>query len=265
MKIRLFLKVCLVIASIIFAFPMLILVLAAFSNRFAWPNLIPSEFSLRAFERLLANPLLSPAVLLDSFFISLSVALLSALIALAAARALHHGSFSGKKLISSISILPVIVPATVFGLGSQLLFMQMGINHSVWAVLLSHLIITLPFALRIMLAASRALDGKLEEQARVLGAGKLSAFMHGALPLLTPSLLSAAALSFVLSYSQYFLTMLMGGGRVKTIASLAMPLIQGSDRSISAMMSLYFIGSSLVIFMLFQLAARAVKKNILID
>ena len=61
---------------------------------------------------------------------------------------------------------------------------------------------------------TRAIGVKLEEQARVLGAGALQAFFKVTLPNLFPVMLSAFSMAFVVSFSQYFLTLMIGGGNL---------------------------------------------------
>lgn len=60
----------------------------------------------------------------------------------------------------------------------------------------------------------------------VLGAGPVKAFFLTTFPSLLPGILSSMSMGFTLSYSQYFTTLMVGGGRVKTIALVLVPYIQ---------------------------------------
>ena len=247
-------------AALVAALPMVLLVLWSFTNRWPGPLIFPEAFSLRGWERLFSGYLNVGLVTARSIGLSLSAGALSAIIAAMASRALCLYSFPGKRLVEGLAMLPVIVPATVFGMGSRILFVRMGLGGSLAAVLICHLIITLPFALRIMLETTRMASFRLEEQARALGASPFAAFWYGALPAIAPGMISAMALSFLFSYAQYFLTLVIGGGKVKTLAIIVMPLIQGSDRTVSSAYSLLFIASAAGIFALLQGLAAFVAK-----
>ncbi|MBQ3109040.1 MAG: ABC transporter permease, partial [Clostridia bacterium] len=72
------------------------------------------------------------------------------------------------------------------------------------------------------------------------------------IPQLLPGILSSMSMAFILSYSQYFTTLLAGGGRVRTLALVLVPYIQSGDRSLSAIYSVVFIGSALLVFFIFE-------------
>ena len=253
-------------AAIAAALPLLLLVLWSLTNRWPAPLLFPEAFSGRGWQRLFSGYFNVGQIAAYSIGVSLLVGALSAAIAALASRALCLYAFPGKRLLETLAMLPVVVPATVFGMGSNLFFVRLGLGGSLTAVVLCHLIITLPFTLRIMLETTRLASFRLEEQARALGASPLAGFWHGALPALAPGLLSATAVAFLFSYAQYFLTLVLGGGKVKTLALLVMPLIGGSDRTISSAYSLLFILSAAGVFALLQglaaLAARYTGKQL---
>ena len=60
------------------------------------------------------------------------------------------------------------------------------------------------------------------------------------------------SMGFILSYSQYFTTLMVGGGRVKTIALVLVPYIQSGDRSLSSVYSTAFVGSALLVFFILR-------------
>ena len=236
------------LAALAVALPVVLLVIWSFANRWPIPQLFPEALSFRGWQRLFSGYFNIWQVMASSIGLSLLVGALSTLVAAMAARVLCLYPFPCKGLIASIAMLPIIVPATAFGMGSHMLFIRMGLNNTIAAVVLCHLISTLPFAMRVMLETTRMASARLEEQARVLGARPLAAFWHGALPAIAPGLISAWAVSFLFSYTQYFLTLLVGGGKVKTLAIIVMPLIKGADRTVSSAYSLLYIASAAGVF-----------------
>ena len=159
------------------------------------------------------------------------------------------------------SILPFMVPVTVFAMGIQVTFIKLGWNNTVWGVICAHLVCSLPYAVRLLMDGTEALGDGLEEQARVLGASAGQAFFRVALPLLVPVLLSAFSMAYIVSFSQYFLTLLIGGGQVKTFTIVMVPYLQGGDRNIACVYSVIFLGITLVLFGIFEWTAGKISKN----
>jgi len=235
-------------AALAVALPLTLLLIWSFANRWPMPQLFPAAFSFRGWQRLFSDYENVWQIMFSGIGLSLFVGMLSTLIATSSSRALCLYSFHGKKLIEGFAMLPIIVPATVFGMGSHIMFIRLGLGSSLPTVIICHLITTLPFALRIMLETTRLASFRLEEQARVLGASAFAGFWHGTLPAIAPGLVSTLAVSFLFSFNQYFLTLLMGGGKVKTLSIIVMPLIKGSDRTVSSVYSLLFIASTAGVF-----------------
>jgi len=70
------------------------------------------------------------------------------------------------------------------------------------------------------------------------------------LPLLTPGILASISMAYITSFSQYFITLLIGGGKVKTFSVLMVPLIAKGDRSLSSAYALVFVISTLLVFVI---------------
>ena len=128
-------------------------------------------------------------------------------------------------------------------------------------MVLSHLICSLPYAVRLMMDGTAAVGDRLEEQARVLGASMGQAFFRVTFPLLVPVILSSFSMAYIVSFSQYFLTLLIGGGQVKTFTIVMVPYLQGGDRNIACAYSVIFLGITLAVFALFEKIAGRWGKN----
>jgi putative spermidine/putrescine transport system permease protein len=137
-------------------------------------------------------------------------------------------------------------------MGIHINFMLLGLADKLIGVILVHLIPTLPYSIRIMTHTFEGLGDKFEAQARVLGAGPLQRFIHITLPLISPGLFSAGILVFIISFSQYLLTFLIGGGRIITFTMLLFPLVNSGDRMLAAVYSLVFIVAALIFTLLME-------------
>ncbi len=241
--------------------PCILLIVWAVTERWAWPDLIPQKFSFRAVKEVSGRRVELFRVFFSSVLISTAVAVLSAVIGVMTCRALVFYDFFGKRLLGFLTVLPFMVPSTVFAMGIQLTFIRLGLNNTVSGVILAHLICSLPYAVRLIMDGTRALGRGLEEQARVLGASPWQAFFRVALPVLAPVVLSAASMAYVVSFSQYFLTLMIGGGQVKTFSIVMVPYLQSGDRSIASVYSVLFLAVTLSVFGLYEWIGRRWTKD----
>lgn len=242
-------------------FPCLVLLVWAVTERWAWPDLIPQRFSLRAVREVFGRREELFRVFFSSVVISTAVAVLSAAVGIMTCRALAFYDFFGKRLFAFLTILPFMVPATVFAMGIQLTFIRLGLNNTVPGVILAHLISSLPYGVRLIMEGTRALGKGLEEQARVLGASPWQAFYKVSLPVLAPVVLSAASMAYVVSFSQYFLTLMIGGGQVRTFSIVMVPYLQSGDRSMASVYSVLFLTVTLSVFGLYEWIGRMWTKD----
>jgi putative spermidine/putrescine transport system permease protein len=137
-------------------------------------------------------------------------------------------------------------------MGIQITFLKLGMGGTVQGVILTHLICSLPYAVRLLEDGTRAVGTGLEEQARVLGAGPLTAFFKVTFPNLMPVMLSAFSMSYIVSFSQYFLTLIIGGGSVKTFTIVMVPYLQSGERNFASVYSMIFLAITIVIFGFFE-------------
>ena len=254
-------KLVLALTLLCIFLPMAVVVLWSVTERWPWPLLLPESWSLRTVQELLFGSARLPQLLGSSIFLALMVAFLGTVIGIMTARATELHDFRGKWLVRFGAFLPLLVPGTVFAMGIQITLIRLGLSDTIPGVVIVHLIAAVPYCITIMTDVTAAVGVKLEEQAMVLGAGPLQAFVQVTLPSLLPGILSSMSMGFILSYSQYFTTLMVGGGRVKTIALVLVPYIQSGDRALSAVYSVAFVGSALLVFFIFEGIIHAVGKR----
>ena len=81
------------------------------------------------------------------------------------------------------------------------------------------------------------------------------------LPNLMPGIMSSFSMGFIISYSQYFTTLIIGGGRINTISLVLVPYIQGGDRSLASVYAMAFTLSALGVFAMLELLIYNVNKG----
>jgi putative spermidine/putrescine transport system permease protein len=245
-------KTVLILTAVIIFLPVIITVIWTITGRWPWPALMPESFTTRTINELFKGSSNLWEIMWDSIYIATIVAILGTVVALLTARATEVYRIRGRRIISSAAFLPLLVPGTVFAMGIQVILLRMGLGDTITGVILVHLVAALPYCVTIMTDITAAVGSSLEEQAEVLGAGTARAFFNVTLPQLMPGILSSASMAYIISYSQYFTTLLAGGGKVKTIAIVMVPYIQSGDRALSSIYAVTFVGSALIVFFVFE-------------
>ncbi len=236
--------------------PLAIMLVWAFTNSWPFPDLFPSSLTLDGFKRAANIAGDFGSIIVLSIGIALAVAVLSVVIATLTARALIRYNFRGRGMWQFAVILPFIIPSSAFAMGVQSMFTMMGLAGTVLGVILALTIIVMPYAISIMIDVVRAAGSKLEEQAAVLGANRWQIIRDAIIPSCLPGLLSAASLSYIIAFMQYFIVFLIGTGSIKTIAVVMFPYLAGADRTVGSAFSLIFVGISVVVFLLFNFILR---------
>lgn len=256
------LRFLLILTAVVILVPAAVILLWSFTGKWPWPHILPKTWTGRTYRELLFGSSPLQGLLGSSILLGAIVALLATVIAAMTARATEIYHVPGSRLIRGAEFLPMVVPGTVFAMGFQVTLIRMGLNDTLTGVVLVHLVCGLPYAYAIMTDMTATVGNALEEQAAVLGAPAGRAFIDVTLPQLVPGLLSSFCMSFIISYSQYFTTLLAGGGKIKTIALVLVPYIQSGDRALSSVYSVVFVGSALLVFAVFERALKRVNRNL---
>ena len=204
---------------IIFLAPLLLFAVYTFADGWFFPAPFPTQWSLTFFERALDDPR-TLGGMWDGMVISIIASILSLLLAFPAARTLGLRRFRGRQLVWLLFFLPTIVPPLAIGMGLNILFLRLGLAGTLFGVSLAHLISTLPYTVFTLSSAFERYDENYEHQALALGASPLQIFFNVTLRMMTPSLVVATLFAFLVSWSQYLLTLLIGGGKVITLPIL---------------------------------------------
>jgi len=232
--------------TVVLLLPLAPLMIWAFSRRWLYPAALPTEWGLRAWRYLLDPNTRVLAAFANSLSVALVVTGLSILIALPAARVLGLECFRGKALVEFLILAPTVVPAFAAAMGIQVLFIRYGLADTRLGVILVHLIPVLPYVILILAGIFANYNVDYEHQARVLGAGSWTVFWRVTLPLILPGIIVAALFAFLISWSQYLLTLLIGGGRVITLPVLLLAFANSGDYAITAALSLVFMAPAVV-------------------
>ncbi|MDY0235396.1 MAG: ABC transporter permease subunit [Gudongella sp.] len=232
--------------------PLGVLLIWSFSKNWSWPNVFPSKFGLRGWEYFFDSSSNSINILFFSICLSLVVTFFTLIITIPAAKALSFYEFKGKKIIELLIYAPIIVPPVAVAMGIHFQFIKIGLANTFIGVVLVHIIPCIPYSVRILKSVFELMGRNIEEEALDLGANRLQCYIYITLPLILPGVLSAGSIVFIVSFSQYFLTFLIGGGRVVTFSMLMFPFIQSGDRMIASVYSIVFIVTTVVVLFIVE-------------
>ena len=184
-------------------------------------------------------------VLLVTFEIVFLVTLLSGLIGVTTAYALARREFLGKRIVTLLFLLPLLVPPLTYGIPLATLLYQTGLGGSFWGVVIINLVPSIPFVVLVMIPFIEQIDPRIEAAARVFGAGTGSLFLRILLPLLLPGMLAALLLVLVRTIAMFELTFLVAGPTSQTlVVSLYYAVFASGVRasqSIDAMAVVYMV------------------------
>lgn len=243
-----------------FIFPLMILGLWSVTNSWIYPEIIPQSYSLRGFEYILNID--NMKILMNSIVIAILVVCITIIISIPSAKALTLYEFKGKKIFELLVMSPIIVPIISVAMGVHVFFIRLGIANSYIGVILINILPCIPYAVRIIGDVYKLVGEKLEIQSKMLGASNLDTFRYITLPLILPGIMGASSMCFIISFSQYFLTMLIGGGTIITYPMIMFPYIQSGDRTIGSIYSIVFLAISIIILILIEKKIKGFyKKN----
>ena len=230
--------------------PLIPLAIWSFARSWFFPDLLPSAWSTRAWDYALSDTSQVMDSLGVTIVISLGATALSVLAGVPAGRALGLYSFRGKQLVELMILAPTIVPGIAVVLGIHVIFITLGLTNTVAGVILVHLIPTLPYMVLVMAGIFSNFDPDIEDQARSLGASPLKTFWYITLPAIMPGVIVGALFAFLVSWSQYILTLLIGGGRVVTLPLLLFNFATSGRNDVTGAISMIYILPGIVILVL---------------
>jgi thiamine transport system permease protein len=203
----------LVFLTVFFVYPVLSILAA---------GLVPAgRLDLGAVGEVLSRPFVFDTAWFTFWQAVVSTAL-TVVLALPGAYVFARFEFPGRRLLSSLSVVPFVLPTVVVAAAFLALFgprspLGIHLDQTIWIILIAHVFYNYAVVLRIVGGVWGQLDPGLEDAARVLGATRWQAFRGVTLPLLRPAIASAASIVFLFTFSSFGVILLLGGPRISTL------------------------------------------------
>ncbi|OZI38578.1 ABC transporter permease [Bordetella genomosp. 10] len=196
----------------------------------------------------------------DGFLLSMQVALLSTaaglLVAVPAALALVRGRFPGRALISTVLLSPMLIPGVVAGSALYVFYIQFEVLTD-WQVagttpglLGAHVVLTIPWIVRLTVASLASVSESVEEAALNLGAKPWAVLWHVTLPMIRPGLVAGGLFSFIVSFTDLEKSIFLVGPGMTTLPIAILNYLEWNmDPTVCAVatVQILIIGAALMI------------------
>jgi len=229
--------------------PMVMVCLVAFTSE-TYLALPTNGFSLRWFYKLAEYP-----EFLASFKTSLGIATSSAFLALLfavpAGITIARYRFIGRDALNAFFMSPLMIPHVVLGIAFLRFLSGLGLSGTIFGLVIGHVVIVFPFAMRMVLANASGMDKRIEDAAASLGAGRVTIYRRVILPLIIPGVASGFALSFIQSFDETTMTIFLASPTTTTLPVRMFNYIQDSiDPLICAISALLILATVILMFVL---------------
>lgn len=264
--------VLLIILAILFTFPLYWIITGAFKTgadiNATKPVWFPLEWTLRNFENLFAKrsaplfeigPLVGPTVpaairwLINTVFMAVAAMVLTCLTAAMAGYALAKKRFIGRGILFSLIVVAMALPKQVILIPLLREMSSLHLYNTLWAVIFPT--VGWPFGVFLMKQFSEGIPGEMLEAARIDGASEARTFSQIVVPMVKPGIGALAIFTFINSWNDYFMQLIMLSESSNYTISLGIATLQ-AETSID--MGLLMAGAALasvpiiVVFLIFQ-------------
>lgn len=224
---RLISIILLVAISLTFIFPFYWIITGAFKTRSAImakiPEFFPAQWSMENFDKLFINPAwqwFANAVIVS--FISMILVCITASMA---GYVLAKKRFAGRTLLFSMFVAAMALPKQVVLVPLVNLVSNMNMHDTLWAAILPS--VGWPFGIFLMKQFAEGIPGSLMEASRIDGANEWETFVQIVMPMLKPAFGALAIFTFISTWNDYFLQLVMLVKRANLTISLGVATLQG--------------------------------------
>lgn len=237
-----------VLILIFMTIPALVVVVTSFSpsELLEFP---PSGFSLKWYARAVTYPDFQDAFI-NGLIVTAFASTLALTVGTAVAYLIDRYPFPGRTALEAVLSSPLIVPHFTTGLGFLLLGVGLGLGQSYGIVIVTHLLLVLPFVTRSVYVSLRNLDPYLERAAANLGASPGRVLARVTLPQLLPGMAGGWLVAAVLSLTEFTASLFVTNARTQTLPVAMYTYIREyTDPTIAAISAILILATTFIMFL----------------
>lgn len=252
------------ICALIFVYlilPIFVIIPISFSSsRFL--QFPPSGFSLQWYRKYFSDRNWISATI-RSFQVGTLTTLLATTLGTLASFALVRGEFKGKRFLYGIILSPLIIPVIITAVAVYYVFAGVRLIGTIWALVLAHTVLALPFVVVNVSSTLQGFDITLERAALSLGANRLATFLKVTFPLIWPGVFSGALFAFITSFDEVVVAMFLTGSRPTLPKQMWDGIRIAINPTISAVSSMLIVFSIILLLslQLFSLRSPGSRKR----
>jgi putative spermidine/putrescine transport system permease protein len=213
-----FLRSLTVVILIGFLIPILVVVAVSFEPKtyFSFP---PSGFSVHWYEQFIHNGDYTSA-LMNSILIGSAAASLATIAGICGAIGVIRAAAPGSTLVGILSVSSAVLPQIVLAIGLYPISVWLGLQGTLFAVILAHAVIGLPFPFITVCGALTAYSSRLEIASMSLGANYFQTFRHVTFPMIRPVVIAGFIFAFAASLDELVLALFLSSPATRTLPLL---------------------------------------------
>ncbi|SDI72039.1 ABC transporter permease [Pseudomonas panipatensis] len=234
--------------------PIVFIVLLSFGSS-QWLVFPPPGWTLKWYLQFFANPEWMEAAL-ASLKVAVLTTFCSVALGMPTAFALVRGRFPGRELFYGLFTLPMIVPLVIIAVAVYALFLKLGYTGTLFAFVVSHVIVALPFTIISIINSLKLFDRSIEDAAVICGASRLQAVFHVTFPAIRPGIAAGALFAFLVSWDEVVLSVMMASPTLQTLPVKMWSTLRQDLTPVIAVASTLLIGLSLLVMLLAAVLRR---------
>ena len=129
-----------------------------------------------------------------------------------------------KKFIDNMLYIPIIVPEIVLAVALLIIFLKVGVSMGIGTILIGHCTFCIPYAIVTIKGRISGDNETLEEASMDLGANRVQTLLRVTLPNIFPGVMSAAFLSFTMSFDDVVMSNMLAGAKQSTLPVLILSM-----------------------------------------
>ena len=188
---------------------------------------IPRTFTLANHIELLQRTSFAQN-LRDSLVVASGAVALGLLLSLPAAFAFSRFRFPGRSTLRIQFLVVNMFPVVLLILPLFIVFRQLGLLDTYFALIMGHATFTLPFAIWLMTSYIDGIPSELDEAAAIDGATRIQVLTRVIMPLVVPGLVAVGIYLFIASWNEYLFALMLAGRNVRTV-TVALQLFIGEN------------------------------------